>query len=282
MQDHLIPAFDRERLCYHFLNYACHSIHYISLSLKGDRELLVTVLQSEDLTYHVYLSDIAEMITAPTNSIYLTPSHRTHRPSTSTSRSESREKSSQTASSTSLDVQTREPLTWENSLLHSTESGQQSELTHIHSMQFSADSSIFTILSQPPKTNNLIWYCWDTTTTRRSRRRIGKLKRDLEVEVTIETGRMHILTRTTGQNRRSSKMDDGIHSPDTRTIRLIHHPTRHHPATSLPKRGYKSRVVDHASPHAHSPRSPLRRKRRPLHLHRSRKRSCQSTLCPKP
>ena len=131
---------------------------------------------------HGYPSGVTNTISTATTSSNLSPSYRTYQtPSTSTSRSETVGRLSQTASSRSSDFQSRPQLPWKSSLLHSAEVGEKSELTHIHSMQFSADSKIFTVLSQPPKANKLAWYCWDMTPTSRARVRMGKLTRKLEV-----------------------------------------------------------------------------------------------------
>jgi serine/threonine protein kinase len=180
---------------YRFTIHNSSSIHFAALSPDPVSGLLATALISDDQTYHVYLCEVSNMIkyhdgpngvpnmiSTPTTSMNLSPSHRTYpTSSSSTSRSANGGSLSQTASSKASDFQSPPQLPWEGSLLHSAEVGKKSELTHIHSMQFSADSKIFTVLSQPPKANKLAWYCWDTLPTRRANTRIGLFTRGLQV-----------------------------------------------------------------------------------------------------
>lgn len=175
------------------------------------------------------------MISMPMASTHLTPDlHSYQGSSTSTLHSRSGRRLSQTASSTSSNFQSLPHLPWENSLLQSAEVGERSELTHIHSMQFSADSTILTVLTQPPKANKLTWYCWDATSTGGTRIRIGKYNRDLEVcdsiSDQIEASKLII---SKGQSGCLPIMDDCIHSVDARTICDVCHTAKYHPTASV-------------------------------------------------
>lgn len=130
------------------------------MALSPDNQFLVHVLKGFDQKFYAYLSRVDDML-----SWCLLPEKVDETMATaSTSSSSGTTQSSQSNPSRKFSkgcIQSLGPpvLPWKHVLLNKKA---KEEISHVQALQFSADSQLFTLSSEPPNINECIFYAWNT------------------------------------------------------------------------------------------------------------------------
>lgn len=112
------------------------------MALSPDNKFLVHILKEPNQRISIYLSRISDMI------LWLQGN-------------QSVDGNSVTASKSSTHSSEPVILPWKHIIL---ESKKKHKIHHVQMLQFSADSQLFTLSSEPPNFNECVFYAWNTQT----------------------------------------------------------------------------------------------------------------------
>ena len=146
--------------CFHRfdLNGERSKIH--NMSLSPDNKFLVHVLQGSDQHFCIYISRVEDMISWRQACVNAEEGFATtYRTSLTGSTLIGQSNASRSFSNGSMQSLDTVVLPWKHILLNRKPNV---KISHIQALRFSADSQLFTLSSEPPNTNECIFYAWKT------------------------------------------------------------------------------------------------------------------------